>query len=92
MLEKDYELHGIVPVETLRTQVHHLGNISHLMDRITLHGGSLDAYGDLVRIIGAVQPTECYHLAERCAWENEAALLAANIADIQCLLQVLWEL
>ena len=58
LLEKGYEVHGIVR----RASMINTHRIDHIFDRITLHYGDLtDALG-IVRIIKEVQPEEIYNL------------------------------
>ena len=58
LLEKGYEVHGIVR----RSSLINTHRIDHIFERITLHYGDLtDALG-IVRIIKEVQPDEIYNL------------------------------
>ena len=58
LLEKGYEVHGIVR----RSSLINTHRIDHIFDRITLHYGDLtDALG-IVRIIKEVNPEEIYNL------------------------------
>jgi GDPmannose 4,6-dehydratase len=58
LLEKGYEVHGIIR----RASLINTHRIDHIFDRITLHYGDLtDALG-IVRIIKEVQPEEIYNL------------------------------
>jgi len=61
LLEKDYEVHGIVR----RASISNTAKIDHLIESnsITLHDGDLTDQSSLVRIIGLVQPDEIYNLA-----------------------------
>lgn len=61
LLEKGYEVHGIVR----RASLSNTGRIDHLLDagRIKLHDGDLSDSSSLIRIIGEVQPDEIYNLA-----------------------------
>lgn len=61
LLEKDYEVHGVIRrVSTANTT-----RINHLIDlnAIILHDGDLTDTTSLVRIIGEVRPDEIYNLA-----------------------------
>lgn len=59
LLEKGYEVHGIVR----RASISNTGRIDHLLDKITLHDGDLSDSSSLIRIINIVQPDEVYNLA-----------------------------
>lgn len=59
LLEKGYEVHGIVR----RSSHSNTDRIIHILDKITLHDGDLSDSSSLIRIIGTVQPDEIYNLA-----------------------------
>lgn len=59
LLEKGYEVHGIVR----RVSISNTSRIDHLSGRITLHDGDLSDASSLIRIIHMVQPDELYNLA-----------------------------
>ena len=61
LLEKGYEVHGIVR----RASISNTARIDHLLKKnaITLHDGDLSDSSSLIRIIGEVKPDEIYNLA-----------------------------
>lgn len=61
LLEKGYEVHGIVR----RASISNTARIDHLLEKnaITLHDGDLSDSSSLIRIIGEVKPDEIYNLA-----------------------------
>lgn len=59
LLEKGYEVHGIVR----RSSVPTTGRIDHILDKITLHDGDLADSGSIVKIVSEVGPDEVYNLA-----------------------------
>ena len=59
LLEKDYEVHGIVR----RASISNTGRIDHILGKITLHDGDLTDSTSLIRILSLVQPDEIYNLA-----------------------------
>jgi len=59
LLEKGYEVHGIVR----RASLINTHRIDHIYDSITLHYGDLTDSTNLVRVIQQVQPDEIYNLA-----------------------------
>lgn len=61
LLEKGYEVHGLVR----RASISNTARIDHLIhdNKIILHGGDLSDSSSIVRIIGEVRPDEIYNLA-----------------------------
>ena len=58
LLEKDYEVHGIVR----RASLINTHRIDHIYNKINLHYGDLTDSTNLVRVIQQVQPDEIYNL------------------------------
>jgi GDPmannose 4,6-dehydratase len=59
LLEKGYEVHGLVR----RSSSFNTWRIDHIRDRLTLHYGDLVDQNSLVRTLEAVAPDEVYNLA-----------------------------
>ena len=59
LLEKGYEVHGIVR----RASISNTARIEHIMDKITLHDGDLSDSSNIIKIVKEVQPDEIYNLA-----------------------------
>ncbi len=61
LLEKGYEVHGIVR----RASISNTGRIDHLLEKklITIHDGDLSDSSSLINLIGKIQPDEIYNLA-----------------------------
>ena len=61
LLEKDYEVHGIVR----RTSMSNTARIDQLIAKnaITLHDGDLSDSSGLIRLVGEIKPDEIYNLA-----------------------------
>ena len=59
LLEKDYEVHGIMR----RNSTFTTGRIEHIFDKIELHYGDLADSSSLQHIVSKVQPDEVYNLA-----------------------------
>lgn len=63
LLEKNYEVHGLLR----RNSSHNTDRIDHLIlnknDRLKLHYGDLTDANSLTRIIGEIRPNEIYNLA-----------------------------
>ena len=58
LLEKGYEVHGIIR----RTSSINTHRIDHIYDKLNLHYGDLTDSTNLVRVIQQVKPTEIYNL------------------------------
>ena len=59
LLEKGYEVHGIVR----RSSLINTHRIDHIYDKINLHYGDLTDAGNLISLIQKIKPTEVYNLA-----------------------------
>ena len=58
LLDKGYEVHGIIR----RSSVRNTSRIDHIFDRLKIHYGDLGEGGVLTRLISKVQPDEIYNL------------------------------
>ncbi len=58
LLEKDYEVHGIVR----RSSLINTHRIDHIYEKLHLHYGDLTDATNLIRVIQEVQPHEIYNL------------------------------
>ena len=58
LLEKGYEVHGIVR----RSSLINTHRIDHIYDKINLHYGDLTDAGNLISLIQKIKPTEVYNL------------------------------
>lgn len=83
LLEKGYEVHGIVRRVAIEDPEHRLWRILHLKDRVRLHAASLESFPSIYRVFQAVKPDECYHLAAQSfvaySFEDEFSTLNVNI-------------
>jgi GDPmannose 4,6-dehydratase len=83
LLEKGYEVHGLVRRVALEDPEYRLHRILKIRSRLTLHAGSLESLSSLYRIVRQVQPNECYHLAAQSfvsySFEDEFSTLNTNI-------------
>ena len=61
LLEKGYEVHGIVR----RASISNTARIDHLIERnaVKLHDGDLSDSSGLIRVVGEIRPDEIYNLA-----------------------------
>jgi len=83
LLDKGYEVHGIVRRVALEDPEHRLWRIRSVMDRIVLHSGSLESYASLFNVVEKVKPDECYHLGAQSfvsySFEDEFSTINTNI-------------
>jgi GDPmannose 4,6-dehydratase len=63
LLERGYEVHGLVRRVALEDPERRVGRIRHLEGRLTLHSGSLESYPSIFQVFSQVEFDECYHLA-----------------------------
>jgi GDPmannose 4,6-dehydratase len=63
LLDKGYEVHGIVRRVALEDPVRRFSRIQHLADRLKLHPASLESFSSIFRVMASVPFDECYHLA-----------------------------
>ena len=93
LLKKGYEVHGIVRRVAFEDPIHRLWRIIHIKERIHLHPASLESFPSLYRVLDAVQPQECYHLAAQSfvaySFEDEFSTLNANINGTHYLLSAI---
>jgi len=83
LLKQGYEVHGIVRRVAFEDAEHRLGRITHLIDKVCLHSGSLESYASIVKVMGNVKPDECYHLAAQSfvsySFEDAFSTINTNI-------------
>src|SRR5260370_31958539 len=83
LLDKGYEVHGLVRRVAIEDPDHRLGRINHLRRRLNLHAASLESYAGLHRAIEEEEPNECYHLAAQSfvaqPFDDEFSTLDTNI-------------
>jgi len=63
LLQKGYEVHGLVRHVALERPMERMSRINHLKNEITLHGGSLESYSSILKVMANVLPDEVYHFA-----------------------------
>jgi GDPmannose 4,6-dehydratase len=83
LLEKGYEVHGIVRRVAIEDPEHRLWRIRHILDKLILHPGSLESYASIFKIVEKIKPDECYHLAAQSfvsySFEDEFSTINTNI-------------
>lgn len=83
LLAKGYEVHGVVRRVALQDPTHRMSRITHILDKLQLHGASLESLPSLFQVFEEVQPDECYHLAAQSfvsySFDDEFSTLQSNI-------------
>jgi GDPmannose 4,6-dehydratase len=90
LLEKGYDVHGIVRRVALEDPEHRLSRIHAVRRRVTLHAASLESYASIHQAVAKVQADECYHLAAQSfvsySFDDEFSTLNTNINGTHYLL------
>ncbi|MEX2031012.1 MAG: GDP-mannose 4,6-dehydratase [Anaerolineales bacterium] len=96
LLQKGYQVHGVVRRVALEDPAHRLWRIQHLADRITLHAASMESYASLFRVVEQVRPDECYHLAAQSfvdySFDDEFSTININVNGTHYLLSAVKEM
>ncbi len=83
LLDKGYEVHGIVRRVAIEDPEHRLWRIRHILDRLILHAASLESYASIFKVADKVRPDECYHLSAQSfvtySFEDEFSTINTNI-------------
>lgn len=80
LLDKGYEVHGVVRQVAIQQQSDRFSRIEHLLGRVTLHSASLDSYASIFNVLRKHRFDECYHLA---AQSSVADSFASGFATMQ---------
>jgi len=95
LLEKGYVVHGMVRHVALEDPEHHLYRIRHILNKVTLHSGSLESYPSIFKIVEKIKPDECYHLAAQSfvsySFEDEFSTINTNINGTHYVLSAIKE-
>lgn len=95
LLEKGYQVHGIVRRVALEDPEHRLWRIKHILDKLRLHSASLDSYPSIFNVVERVKPDECYHLAAQSfvsySFEDEFSTINTNINGTHYVLSAIKE-
>ena len=62
LLEKGYEVHGIVRRVTSENPKHRYFRLNHVLDKVNIDSASLESYASIFDVVEKVRPDECYHL------------------------------
>src|SRR3989440_12500123 len=90
LLQKGYDVHGVVRRVALEDPEHRLSRIQAIRSRINLHAASLESYASIHQAVEKAQPDECYHLAAQSfvsySFDDEFSTLNTNINGTHYLL------
>jgi GDPmannose 4,6-dehydratase len=96
LLEKGYEVYGVVRRVAFEDPSHRLWRLRDSIDKITLHAGSLESFASLYRVVAEVRPDECYHLAAQSfvsySFDDEFSTINTNVNGTHFLLSALKDL
>ena len=83
LLQKGYEVHGMVRRVALEDPLHRMWRIHPIRERLSLHAASIESFPSVYRVLAAVQPDEIYHLAAQSfvsySFEDEFSTVKTNI-------------
>ena len=95
LLDKGYNVHGIVRRVALEDATHRLWRLRNISKDLTLHAASLESYASLFKIVQKVKPDEVYHLAAQSyvvySFEDEFSTLNTNINGTHYILSAVKE-
>jgi GDPmannose 4,6-dehydratase len=96
LLEKGYEVHSIVRRAAIEDPEHRMSRITHILDKIVVHAGSVESYPSIFNVIKKVEPDECYHLAAQSfvaySFDDEFSTLMTNINGTHHMLSAVREI
>jgi len=95
LLEKGYEVHGIVRRVAIEDPEHRLCRLLPFKNQLRLHAASLESLPSIYRVFHEVKPQECYHLAAQSfvahSFIDEFSTLNTNINGTHYVLAALRE-
>ncbi len=98
LVEKGYEVHGLVRRIASESQDERFSRIKHLLaaDKIKIHYGDVTSYPLLWRLISLIQPDEVYHLAAQSnaviSLEDDFGAFTTNALSVHSILSAIKEL
>jgi GDPmannose 4,6-dehydratase len=83
LLEKGYEVHGIVRRVALEHPQARMWRLRNILAQIHIHSGSIESYASVFNVISEIKPDECYHLAAQSfvsySFEDEFSTVNTNL-------------
>ena len=96
LLEKGYEVHGLVRRAAIEDPAHRMSRIYHILEKLNLHSGLIENYASMYNVIAKVKPDELYHLAAQSfvaeSFEDAFSTMHINIFGTLNTLSALKEL
>jgi GDPmannose 4,6-dehydratase len=96
LIEKGYEVHGIVLPAELEDPQNGLYRLEGVRSRLKLHAAALKSYAAISEVFAEARPRECYHLAAQSfvgySLNDEFSTLETNMAGTHFVLAALKEL
>jgi GDPmannose 4,6-dehydratase len=96
LLEKGYEVHGIIRRVAIEDPSHYMSRIHHIVKDLVLHPASMESFPSIYSAIRTVEPNECYHLAAQSfvatSFEDAFSTLNTNINGTHYVLTALNDL
>ncbi|MFH0789560.1 MAG: GDP-mannose 4,6-dehydratase [Pseudomonadota bacterium] len=93
LLEKGYEVHGIVRPPALENPEMELTLLQPLLDRLHLHTVELGSLSGSLRLLKSLAPDECYHLAAESyvspGFDDLIEMMHSNLYTTHTLLEAL---
>jgi GDPmannose 4,6-dehydratase len=91
LLEKGYEVHGLVRRTAIEDPTRRFSRLKHLLPRIHLHAASMESFPSLYVRISQIQPDELYHLAAQSfvsfSFEDAFSTFQSNIQGTHYVLE-----
>ena len=95
LLQKGYEIHGIVRRVALEEETQRLWRLRKILNDVTLHAGSLESYARIFNIVRKIKPDEIYHLGAQSyigySFEDEFSTFSMNINGTHYILSAMRE-
>ena len=96
LLEKGYEVYGVVRRVSFEDEAHRLVRIKHIQDKLHLLPGSLESFPSIYNAVRAARPHEIYHLAAQSyvsySFDDEFSTFNTNINGTHHILSACKEL
>jgi GDPmannose 4,6-dehydratase len=96
LLALGYEVHGLVRGIAAEQSARRFSRLTHLLDRLQLHTGTVESYGSVYQVVARHEFDECYHLAAQSfvgeSFEDAFSTMHVNIAGTHHVLAALREL
>jgi GDPmannose 4,6-dehydratase len=93
LLQKGYEVHGVVRRIALEDPEHRLSRLHSVRSSLKLHAASLESYASMHQVVDKARPDECYHLAAQSfvsySFDDEFSTLNANVNGTHYLLSAM---